>query len=572
METEAFNFYGRCRFCHIEGSHRDLTKEYTQNGYREVYYDIFQECFNLYLCIVSKQSRLICTTCVKQLQEANSFRSMVIRAEQDLVAAMSKEPVFISMNDNECDWTKQNHESYVKPEVNVKLEGDGLSDDDGDDDCDDYIQDDDDMSVSINSGDDMVLGELELISRFDRRSLKPLPTRATLFHTCENYVKHLDSLKGKLITSNTIKNLLERQRKTSSMYLTEKMALINNITMLLQHSNMAPFKPKRRSGVLCYYCRKTFDGFEKLHNHQDVENCKRLMKKILTKSCAESLVIYAHVSDLKCTICDAGVENLNGLKTHLASAHKKQIFTQYSDRVVPFKLIKGNEFQCQICGFSFETFGSIERHMNVHYRNYVCDQCGAGYMTKSRLKVHWRYSHETGTFPCEVCKKVFPSQHKFNCHYDIVHRSVKKNKCTKCPLRFADYFNKHKHMVEVHGEPPLQYKCNVCDAVFRRRYALSCHVKRRHLEMRDVQCELCAYKCYTGTELKVHMIKHVGERTYQCSVCKKSYARKKTLKEHMRIHANDRRYVCALCGQGFVQNCSLKGHMRAHHAADVGKV
>ncbi|XP_045505900.1 zinc finger protein 155-like [Colias croceus] len=569
METETFNIYGKCRFCNIEGSHRDLMKEYIQNGYREVYSDIFQECFNLYLCIVSKQSRLICATCVKHLREANTFRTMVIRAEQDLVAAMSKEPVFISMNDNDSDWKKQNQD--VKPEVKVKLEGEDS--DDGDDD-DDYIQDDDITTSSTllqNNDDNMVPGEAELLSRFPKNSLKPLPTRATLFHTCDNYVKHLDSLKGKLINANTIKNLLERQRKSSSMYLTEKMALVNNITILLEHSNMAPFKPKRRSGILCYYCRKEIDSFEKLQNHQDSENCKGLMKKILTKFSAESFVVYAHVSDLKCTICNENVENLNGLKTHLSSAHKKKIFTQYSDRIVPFKLIKGNEFQCQICGFNFETFGSIERHMNVHYRNFVCEQCGAGYMTKKRLKVHWRYSHENGSFPCDLCKKVFPSQHKFNCHNSIVHRSVKKNKCTKCPLRFADYFNKHKHMVEVHGEPPLQYKCNVCDAVFRRRYALSSHVKRRHLEVRDVQCEMCAYKCYTGTELKVHMIKHVGERTYQCSVCKKSYARKKTLKEHMRIHANDRRYVCALCGQGFVQNCSLKGHMRAHHA-DVEKI
>ncbi|CAK1554413.1 unnamed protein product [Leptosia nina] len=559
MDLDKYNTFGKCRFCHSEGFHRDLMTEYNLNGLREVYFDIFQECFNLYLCIASDQSKLICLACIKQLEDAKNFRAMVVKAEQDLLEISEREPFFVNLNDK---WTKPTDCLYeVKIEDKVKSE-------------DEYSSDPDfntEYSLTLDSEDELVKGEAELISRFSKETLKPLPTRATIYNTCCNYAKHLDSLKGKKITAAALNLLFHKQKKCSSIYLTEKSALVNNITELLQNTNMAPFKRMRRAGILCFYCSKTVDSFLDLHIHQDTENCKETMNKILNKRCAESLVIYSHITELKCTICDTELE-YNSLKTHLMTVHKKKFYPQGNDRVVPFKLIKGNEFHCQICGFSFETFGSIERHMNTHYRNYVCDQCGAGYMTKSRLKVHWRYSHSTGAFPCDTCKKVFPSQHKYNCHVDAVHRSVKKNKCTKCPARFADYFNKHKHMVEVHGEPPLEYKCNVCDAVFKRRYALLCHVRRRHLEVKNIECKMCSYKCYTTTELKVHMIKHVGERTYQCTVCKKAYARKKTLKEHMRIHTNDRRYVCAVCGQGFVQNCSLKGHMRSHHADYVNEM
>lgn len=373
---------------------------------------------------------------------------------------------------------------------------------------------------------------------------------------------------GKIITAASIRNLLDPKRKRvqAKVYVTEKLAHVNNISTILENSNLTAFKTNRRKGHPCFYCSRVCDTFHELHDHQTTEKCKINIRQILTKTPTEALVVYVHVTDLNCTICDEKVPNINELKTHLVRVHKKQIYSQHGDRVIPFKLTKNNEYECLNCGFNFETFGAMERHMNVHYRNYICEQCGAGYVTKNRLKVHFRCSHVSGSYPCEICKKVFDTQYKYKSHVDYVHKNVKKNKCPKCPERFTDYFDRHKHMVDVHGDPPLRYKCKVCDTAFKRRYALSCHMKRRHLEVKDVQCNVCSYKCYNRTELKAHMVKHNGERTYECVVCKKSYARKKTLKEHMRIHTNDRRFVCVVCGQAFVQNCSLKGHMKTHHA------
>lgn len=292
---------------------------------------------------------------------------------------------------------------------------------------------------------------------------------------------------------------------------------------------------------------------------------KTELKKVLATYGAECLVVYADITDLKCELCHLAIPNINELKSHLTKVHKKKMYPDHNDRVIPFKLNPNNVYECQICGFNFETFGSIERHMNVHFRNYVCKDCGTGFVTKYRLKVHVKSMHAGGSFPCEICKKVFTTQQKHKNHVDTVHKNVKRFKCTKCPERFSEYFKRQKHMVEQHGVAPLQYKCNVCEKSFDRRYTLSRHMKRDHLEERDFQCHLCSYKCFTNNELRVHMIKHNGERIYECSVCKKSYARKKTLKEHMRIHNNDRRFVCAVCGQAFVQKCSLKGHLKTHH-------
>nr|XP_032525925.1 zinc finger and BTB domain-containing protein 11-like [Danaus plexippus plexippus] len=412
---------------------------------------------------------------------------------------------------------------------------------------------------------DYVSGELELLSRHN--DLKPLPSRESLKYICKKYYKELELLKGQIITAKSIK--IDNTDSVSNRidpqsFVTEKLAHINNVTTILENCNLTAFKTKRRYGYICFYCSRKFDKIELLADHQVEGRCKDGIKSIISKHPSDSLAVYVHVADMKCSICDKKLPNMNELKHHLMATHKKKIYTGYGDRIIPFELGK-NKYDCQICGSSYETFGAVERHMNVHYRNYICDQCGVGFVTKNRLRVHIRSAHVTGSYPCDVCDKIFQAQHKYKNHVDVTHRMVKKNKCPKCPERFADYFHRHKHMVDAHGETPLRYKCNVCEALFKRRYALSCHTKRRHLDMRDVNCDVCPYKCYTITELKAHMIKHNGQRTYECNVCKKSYARKKTLKEHMRIHNNDRRYVCAVCGQGFVQNCSLKGHMKTHH-------
>ncbi|KAM3957677.1 uncharacterized protein ACR2FA_008390 [Aphomia sociella] len=572
MESNKNTTYGKCRCCLAKGNHRDIMKEYFYNGIREVYYDIFMECFNLFLSTDTTLGTLICASCVQRLRDASSFRMMVSATERQLLTQLNKgdekHTVFVNGETLPVEDHTIHNDVMIKTEQidDVKEETDtseqGLDDDDFavDDKISDFEDDDKD--------DEFINAEAALIARF-AGSLKPLPNRQDLYTKCADYVKHLDMLKDIIMLPSMIsKRVEENHRKyklnTIKLFVTEKMAHITNASTILECSNIIPFRSKSRAGFPCFYCRNIFENLDKLKEHTR-EHKKSEIKKILSTYGAECLVVYADISDLKCTICDTNMPSLNELKSHLIKTHKKKMYTDYTDRVIPFKLSQSNVYECQICGFNFETFGSIERHMNVHFRNYVCQDCGTGFVTKYRLKVHSKSMHVGGNFPCDICKKVFSTHQKQKNHVDAVHKMVKRFKCTRCPERFSEYFKRQKHMVEAHGVAPLQYKCNVCEKSFDRRYTLSRHMKRDHLEERDFQCQLCAYKCFTNNELRVHMVKHNGERIFECSVCKKSYARKKTLKEHMRIHNNDRRFACAVCGQAFVQKCSLKGHLKTHH-------
>ncbi|XP_073964230.1 zinc finger protein 639-like [Choristoneura fumiferana] len=559
MDNSKQTTYGECRCCLSKGYHKDIMKEYFTNGDREVYYNMFTECFNLYISTNAFISSLICSSCVQRLRDANEFKSMVVRVEQQLRQfAENQETVFINVGE------------HLEPEPEVKLEQQTEIKEE----ASDHGEADYESEMPLNNVDEQGTEETVLsqeamfLARFPRHSLKSLPTRDSLYSTCTAYVRHLDYLRGKQIFPKSLTKLLddpEQRRIPHKTYITEKTAHIVNASTVLECSNVTPFKSKSRSGFPCFYCRNIFENLENLRDHQTKEHKKSEVKKILSTYGAESLVVYVDVTDLKCSICQEKMPNLSELKQHLIKAHAKKMHLEFTDRIIPFKLSVSNVFECQLCGFSFETFGSIERHMNTHFRNYVCKDCGTGFVTKYRLKVHIKSMHVGGSYPCEICKKVYTTYQKYKNHVDTVHNMVKRFKCPKCPERFSEYFRRQKHLVEIHNVAPLQYKCNVCDKSFDRRYTLSRHMKRDHLEERDFQCQLCSYKCFTNNELTVHMIKHNGERIFECNVCKKSYARKKTLKEHMRIHNNDRRFACAVCGQAFVQKCSLKGHIKTHH-------
>lgn len=47
--TRSGIIYGQCRCCLKHGHQRNILKEYQKESIREVYYNIFAECFNLYV-------------------------------------------------------------------------------------------------------------------------------------------------------------------------------------------------------------------------------------------------------------------------------------------------------------------------------------------------------------------------------------------------------------------------------------------------------------------------------------------------------------------------------------------
>lgn len=43
--------YSECRSCLSKGNYSDLNEEYTENGQREKFADVFMECFNIFVSL-----------------------------------------------------------------------------------------------------------------------------------------------------------------------------------------------------------------------------------------------------------------------------------------------------------------------------------------------------------------------------------------------------------------------------------------------------------------------------------------------------------------------------------------
>lgn len=173
--------------------------------------------------------------------------------------------------------------------------------------------------------------------------------------------------------------------------------------------------------------------------------------------------------------------------------------------------------------------------MNVHYPRFVCEQCGSGFVTAMRLKAHV-FMHETGSYPCINCDKVFSSKNSMNSHYARIHLKIKTRRCPQCPEKFSNEVQRMNHLVSIHGTKLEEFKCIFCPKVFSLKGRVRMHMRATHLKEKRHACDLCDAKFFGKSELKKHMCMHTGEKKYQCSTCQKAYGRNYHLLRHMRTH------------------------------------
>ncbi|CAH2230092.1 jg11300 [Pararge aegeria aegeria] len=336
-----------------------------------------------------------------------------------------------------------------------------------------------------------------------------------------------------------------------------------NVREILTWSNATPIRTQTDMGYSCCYCEHVYKDPADLKKHT-IDNHKGIEESSFTKRRdLNAFYVKVDITDLHCKVCQQRIINIDSLVNHLKDLHNKRLFTDIKNNLIPFKFGTEN-LQCCICSNQFNKFKLLLEHMNTHSRNYVCDDCDAGFVNRKRLLVH-QDQHKEGTFKCNVCPEVFSTLTKMKFHIKFAHKPVRyRNKCRLCNEMFKDYNQKMKHMLEVHQVQKTQ-KCSACDRIFATRKAFRVHIQRDHLLERRHQCTVCDKSFFQSNCLKDHMLKHTGRRDFQCDVCLKRYGRKSTLRDHMRIHRDDRRFKCEYCGQTFVQKCSWRGHMRAKH-------
>lgn len=271
-------------------------------------------------------------------------------------------------------------------------------------------------------------------------------------------------------------------------------------------------------------------------------------------------VIKIEVSNLKCNICNIKFDDIDVLKCHLQEIHKVNIDTDFTKDFVSYKLMS-DLFTCHICSKTFNKFIHLSNHFNQHFKNYICDNCGAPFVDRGCYNQHL-LTHNIGSFPCNICDLTFKTIILKRHHVTNVHiRNGFKFICPHCPERFKEYSQRLHHMAQKHNVKNKDCTCSTC-----RDHNLDISTPANKSKM--LKCNDCSKTFSRRGPLRQHILTHLGVK-FACEICEKLYSSRKSLSVHLRIHNNERRFVCVECGKGFIQKRTLQNHMRVHFIHEI---
>ncbi|XP_013163746.1 PREDICTED: zinc finger protein 62-like isoform X7 [Papilio xuthus] len=531
METKGID--GMCRCCASSGIFKDMYATYNWMGEDEIYANMLQYCFDITLSTAEDQNNGgICEVCITQLRNAANFKKQVQQTEVQFKKLLER---------------KEFSPKPVKIEITDMTEL-----------MDDAIHSDNEMSDS----------DAEFSVNIKRESPEPKAKKRAKATS-----SRADDDTGEPSTKRKHRKI--RKIGTESSELNDKsrghelMKHRNNIREILKCSNATPIRCHVGIGYACAFCDKQYPDPKDLKKHTLEEHDSKTKRKFMEGKQMFSYIVKLDITSLICNLCGTNIPTLEQLIDHLINVHNRKFYIDINNHILPFKFDNDLLLKCVYCVSFFNKFKALLEHMNIHYRNYVCDVCDSGFVNKNILLNHSE-AHKKGVFKCDYCDKVYDTYRKKKSHEKAVHIHLNMlNRCGYCNERFNTYSRKLEHLVKVHGVQSPALKCQACDKQFETQKSLTVHVKRDHLLERRHECKICDMKFFVTHQLQQHMIKHTGLPSFVCEVCHKAYKRRKTLKEHLRIHADDRRFKCEHCGQAFVQKCSWRGHMRAKHGEAV---
>ncbi|XP_075989284.1 zinc finger protein 639-like isoform X4 [Anticarsia gemmatalis] len=544
MESSLLN--GMCRCCASEGVFKDVKTAYTWMGEEEVYADMLKQCFDICLSTSEQgDDGGICEVCITQLRNAANFKKQVLTTEEQFKKhALSK---------------------LFKPSI-IKLEVSPEDDNDSDD--------------NALSGDDGYSGpEFEVPIKTEVDDPKP-KKRAAASKASTSRAKKAKADNGETSTKRSPTKVKKEEKivtkdsdnedeipvesvKNQIASRTERIKHRANIKEILLNSNATPIRRYGGMGYTCSYCSEQYTkpaDLKKhtLDSHKDVSQANFMKNMNMSE-----YVVKLDITSLKCKLCSTNINTLEDLMKHLKNDHGKVIYEDIKNHIFPFKF-EGDVLKCVMCPTTFDKYRVLASHMHIHYRNFICEVCDAGFVNRNSYAQHLE-NHRTGAFKCDFCPKIYSTQVKKRLHERTAHTHVDAmNRCSYCGDTFKDYRKREAHLAAKHGIVTSTPKCQACDKTFSSRKILSIHIKRDHLLERPHKCTECEMCFFSTSHLKNHMVKHTKTKDFKCTICAKSFGRKKTLNSHMKIHG-DERFACEHCGRTFILKGTWKSHLRSKH-------
>ena len=340
----------------------------------------------------------------------------------------------------------------------------------------------------------------------------------------------------------------------------------------------------------CDICHKTFKNRIILAKHKkEIHQGKKIIKDFKTATCE---------------ICNY-TGKLRDVLTHKEYSHPDSL-QNYKCDSCDFESILKEELQkhqkteheatniCHLCGKRFTYPFKLKAHMESQHRtepiqeptkDFICDQCGKGFVNKQRLRHHCYMVHGTKAFLCTFCDKMFSRKTFLQEHYASAHQVFVTNAyfpCTKCDKQFNSSFELNSHLVSQH-ECQSEFQCHECSHSFVNTVLLTAHKIEQHNfdpfkkvenenEMRHkFKCDICGDYLKTEGILRYHKkAKHEKEsHAFKCDLCHFTTHQLSRLKQHkLRQHEKIRhktKYHCSECPKIVTEKRYLRLHLMNEH-------
>ncbi|KPJ19889.1 hypothetical protein RR48_02317 [Papilio machaon] len=354
-----------CRCCLTVGLHKDLDIPYFYLDKREVYSDMLSECFNIVLS-ADKTYNMICESCITSLRSSLIFKRQVVKAEQDFIewikekkgkdqktSSEVKEELKEESENESDDYFLCDAEKPTKMKLESKLSKKRMKVDKRDledvelqtikiepkpesEDSDHFLSD------TANEAQNDIEVNKEHLKRktkniedenWQTKKIKTLVNRLT-YSLNGHDVTDLKLNKNKANKKSRVTISSQKDKNINIMWTTrrnnDKTKHKENLKTILQYSNATPFKNGSHLGYICGYCEQTYIDPKDLRNHtKESHENERLQFK--TNFYMSEFNVKLDVTDLKCSICNQNVNNLNDFKTHIVKFHNKIIHYDIKD-------------------------------------------------------------------------------------------------------------------------------------------------------------------------------------------------------------------------------------------------